>query len=370
MFIGVLAFAMFLGSFAAGTLPLWIPASERNMRLTSVLGAGLIISTALVVIIPEGIETLLESVTSPSNVKVISATKYTSGSPPAQPAQSTKSLEIAESPAVVPADAVVTGPNVDHLDDVAEKRLHSIVGPMILLGFCIMLIVEQFQGSVMEIPHVHSSLPRSGNGGTPIVQFFDEYRDISVESHRFPSDSSFNIYDADAGSSSRPGGDGNVHRSLNATIGMIFHSISDGVALGAATVADESNLQFIVFLAILLHKAPSAFGLVSYLLQRGNWSRRLIKLHLMAFSAAAPIAAILTSVALASGKQEGGKSQEDIRYWTGILLLFSAGSFLYVAAVHILPEVLVHRSHLSLSQLGAMILGMIIPVILQLNHSH
>ena len=33
-------------------------------------------------------------------------------------------------------------------------------------------------------------------------------------------------------------------------------------------------------------------------------------------------------------------SQEPILFWVGILLIISAGSFIYVATVHILPEVL------------------------------
>jgi hypothetical protein len=37
---------------------------------------------------------------------------------------------------------------------------------------------------------------------------------------------------------------------------------------------------------------------------------------------------------------DSSSSQESILFWVGILLIISAGSFIYVATVHILPEVL------------------------------
>jgi len=36
-------------------------------------------------------------------------------------------------------------------------------------------------------------------------------------------------------------------------------------------------------------------------------------------------------------------SDDSILFWVGILLIISAGSFLYVATLHILPEVLLDR---------------------------
>ena len=41
--------------------------------------------------------------------------------------------------------------------------------------------------------------------------------------------------------------------------------------------------------------------------------------------------------------------EKNLMFWVGILLLVSAGSFLYVATIHILPEVFcntqIHRPH-------------------------
>ena len=46
-------------------------------------------------------------------------------------------------------------------------------------------------------------------------------------------------------------------------------STADGIALGAAATTSHADVELIVFLAIMLHKAPAAFGLVTFLLHAG-----------------------------------------------------------------------------------------------------
>ena len=53
-----------------------------------------------------------------------------------------------------------------------------------------------------------------------------------------------------------------------------MHAAADGIALGAASMGDNSQLEMVVFLAIMLHKAPGSFGLATYLLHEGL-SRRV-----------------------------------------------------------------------------------------------
>ncbi len=90
-----------------------------------------------------------------------------------------------------------------------------------------------------------------------------------------------------------------------------------------------------VFVAIMLHKAPAAFGLTSVLLRHGLTKRRA-RAHLVVFSLAAPVMALLTwgLVHVAAGrggsKSPGsGDGGESTGWWTGIILLFSGGTFLY-----------------------------------------
>ncbi|CAJ0577122.1 unnamed protein product, partial [Mesorhabditis spiculigera] len=56
--LAALSLAMFLGSYLAGYVPLLFTMSESRMRILSIFGAGLLVGTALSVIIPEGVESL------------------------------------------------------------------------------------------------------------------------------------------------------------------------------------------------------------------------------------------------------------------------------------------------------------------------
>ncbi|KAJ0066720.1 hypothetical protein NL108_002339, partial [Boleophthalmus pectinirostris] len=80
---------------------------------------------------------------------------------------------------------------------------------------------------------------------------------------------------------------------LTATLGLTIHAAADGFALGAAVATAKVTVQVIIFLAVILHKAPASFGLVSYLMHTGL-EKKYIQGHLLAFSAAAPIVAIAT----------------------------------------------------------------------------
>uniref|UniRef100_W5NF24 Zinc transporter ZIP9 n=1 Tax=Lepisosteus oculatus TaxID=7918 RepID=W5NF24_LEPOC len=122
--------------------------------------------------------------------------------------------------------------------------------------------------------------------------------------------------------------------SITATLGLVIHAAADGVALGAAVASAQISVQVIVFFAVILHKAPAAFGLVSFLLHT-SLEKRQIQKHLFAFSVAAPLLAIATYFFLS---MTGGSSERRLKA-TGIGMLFSAGTFLYVATVHVLPEI-------------------------------
>ena len=54
----VMSLVMLLGSYIAGSIPLFFSLSEEKLQLVSVMGAGLLVGTALSVIIPEGMQTL------------------------------------------------------------------------------------------------------------------------------------------------------------------------------------------------------------------------------------------------------------------------------------------------------------------------
>lgn len=179
-------------------------------------------------------------------------------------------------------------------------------------------------------------------------------------------------------------------RNATATIGLVVHAAADGVALGAAAKTSHSDVEMIVFLAIMLHKAPAAFGLVSFLLHEGI-DRQRIRRHLGIFSMSAPLLTLVTYFGIGQEQKETLNSFNA----TAVAMLFSAGTFLYVATVHVLPE-LTHQqpshyhsssearySHLEQGpggsrpssgltniELGALISGALLPLLLTIGHHH
>lgn len=139
-----------------------------------------------------------------------------------------------------------------------------------------------------------------------------------------------------------------TNRNSTATIGLVVHAAADGIALGAAATTSHQDVEMIVFLAIMTHKAPAAFGLVSFLLHEGI-DRQRIRKHLAIFSISAPLLTLLTYFGIGQEQKETLNSLNV----TGIAMLFSAGTFLYVATVHVLPELTSgghsHHNHLQSS---------------------
>lgn len=132
---------------------------------------------------------------------------------------------------------------------------------------------------------------------------------------------------------------------LTVTVGLVVHAAADGVALGAAASTQHNDVEFIVFLAIMLHKAPAAFGLVTFLLHEGL-SRRQIRRNLLMFAFAAPIMTLVTFFMLGSEQ----KARLDSGNGTGLAMLFSAGTFLYVSTVHVLPELSLQKRKIVLDR--------------------
>ncbi|XP_054168142.1 zinc transporter ZIP9-like [Oppia nitens] len=287
----LLSFSMLFGSYFSGTIPLVFNFSEDRVRLLTVLGSGILVGTALSVIIPEGVNTL-----------------YTS------------SHEFHA-----------------HLKSMAtnqtrtEDNPHSVIGLTLVTGFVLMLLIDQFSNRHTTPSNTYVSLQ------SELAENGD-----SLSKSVIPKRSS----------------------KITATIGLVVHSAADGIALGAAATTSHTDVEMIVFLAIMLHKAPAAFGLVTFLMHEGLERSKLRK-HLLAFSLSAPIAAFITFFGISQGAKEALSDYNA----TGIAMLFSAGTFLYVATVHVLPEITQHQ-HLKITELLALIFGSFIPSLLTVNHHH
>ena len=184
---------------------------------------------------------------------------------------------------------------------------------------------------------------------------------------------------AAASLSSSPASSAGAPLPSSALLGILTHSAIDGLALGAISVSDDNaSLELVVFLAIVLHKAPAAFGLSSFLLYQGR-SRQETRWHLTVFSLAAPVTSVLTYLLFlqrsvlgggGSGSGSGGGGGVSSE-WLGLCLLFSAGTFLFTIAAHILPEVSRKEGEvMEWRYVMCLIIGILMPLALSTTHHH
>jgi zinc and cadmium transporter len=122
-------------------------------------------------------------------------------------------------------------------------------------------------------------------------------------------------------------------------LGLSLHTLIDGVALGAAVMAeahDDAQFRLLglgTFLAVTLHKPLDALSITS-LMAAGGWSRRAIQLANVAFGLLCPLA----MVASAWGFTGIGSENAIV----GVALAFAAGVFLCISLADLLPEVAFH----------------------------
>jgi zinc and cadmium transporter len=109
---------------------------------------------------------------------------------------------------------------------------------------------------------------------------------------------------------------------LSALIGLSIHSFFDGISVASGFVISP-RLGLLLFVAIVLHKAPEGFTIASIMLASG--SSRLV--------------AQLSSIAVGAAGIFGALAIYPLRNLVGEGLAFSAGVTLYVAASDLIPEV-------------------------------
>ncbi len=113
---------------------------------------------------------------------------------------------------------------------------------------------------------------------------------------------------------------------MPAIVGLTVHAFIDGMVIGAAMAEGSAALTFTMVLVIMMHKFPAAFSISAFSLhERHNRSRS--KLDLLIFAAATPVAICLF----------WGLFLDVSPVVRGLALLFSAGTFLYIATVDVLP---------------------------------
>lgn len=112
------------------------------------------------------------------------------------------------------------------------------------------------------------------------------------------------------------------HTGNSVLAGLSLHALFDGVAIGSGFLV-SSSLGWLIFLAIVLHKAPEGFTMASVMLASGR-SRS---------------AAFYSAIVLAVATLAGVLVIELVPSWLPVGLPVSAGVAIYVAATDLVPEV-------------------------------
>ena len=129
-----------------------------------------------------------------------------------------------------------------------------------------------------------------------------------------------------------------------ALIGLTFHSLLDGVAIVAGFEASY-RVGVLTTLAVLLHELPEGVMTTGILLHSGMKKSKILAYSILV-AVATPIGAIVSHFVLS------GISTTII----GILLALAGGSFVYVAAVELIPET---QKELKLLNVASLIGGVL-----------
>ncbi len=112
---------------------------------------------------------------------------------------------------------------------------------------------------------------------------------------------------------------------ITALVGLSMHSLTEGFGLGVGM--SEPELGFIIFVAIIAHKATAAFSL-STIFRLAEFPLRKTLGLIILFSAMTPLGALLALPFIEALREI------DLAVPTGL----TAGTFLYVATMDLLPE--------------------------------
>ncbi|KAI7195625.1 hypothetical protein KC324_g4635, partial [Hortaea werneckii] len=308
-------------SFAAGALPLSFSLSARQLRLLTALGTGVLVGTSLIVIIPEGIETLYSAGGKGHAHSERAAVSSLQG----------RAVETADIVgayhAVQPFSSVVARADNDHQSDKnpgfvtgpddgfeqAEENLgqdspthppsaatsnthdeahephtrepHAWVGISLITGFILMYLIDTLPQHLTQ-----PTQPRRFSINLTSFNLSRPTSDPTTSENDTPTRNTFPANTASSPQDPHP----HPHRPSSTTLGLVIHAAADGIALGASsTTTTSSNLSLIIFLALLIHKTPASFGLTTTLLKQGL-SKRRARFHLLIFSLAAPVGALVT----------------------------------------------------------------------------
>lgn len=364
----LLLIVIFVSSLGAGYLPYSIKVKESQLLVVSALGGGLLIGCALGIVIPEGFHAFAEvrrrraGSTPPKNLKHGQKLQFTvtgtSFSPHPSPAAQ-----------IGGDDGHAHGHDDHHDHDHGHEDAppSGLTGLALIGGFLLMMFLDQAQASAAgghaHCGHAHHAHAHAADGedrdahGHGTIELTDAAAAAAVADPPLPGPPP---------SSGTPGKGGalpDASAADRAVIGLLVHCVSDGLALGAAFLSGNATVSYGVGLALVLHKAPMAFGLTAYL-QSCKWPWARAQRTLVTFAATAPASAVATYTLLRA------VPAFTTPLAVSLAILFSGGTFLHAATMHILPEVVGEGGRFSVQQLAAVAAGCVVPILFSWGHHH
>merc|ERR1712156_1389593 len=131
-----------------------------------------------------------------------------------------------------------------------------------------------------------------------------------------------------------------------------FHNFTDGLAIGASFLAGDT-IGIVTTGTILLHEVPHEIGDYAILIQSGVSPQRAIMLQLL--TAVGAVTGCVVSLALGGSVELASK----------LILPFTAGGFIYIATVSVIPELLKGATlRQSIMEVIALLLGVAMMVLI------
>ena len=128
----VMCLGMFIVTFLIGYLPSRLKTSQKLMNLIAIFGAGLLVGAAVIVIVPEGMMVLFES------LAIDPHSSHAHVEDPAVPIAANGTTQLIAQPrSILRLHAGAAGASI------VDPRIVEYIGLSLIIGFTVMLVLDQ-----------------------------------------------------------------------------------------------------------------------------------------------------------------------------------------------------------------------------------
>lgn len=232
-----------------------------------------------------------------------------------------------------------------HSDNLGDSHDHTgdmIVGLWVLAGIIVFLVVEKL------VRHIKGGHGHSHSHGEPKKEE-SKKDDTNVKGEKKSEKKA-----AKPAKKEKTEDEVKVSAYLNLAADCT-HNFTDGLAIGASFLVSR-NVGMITTLTIFLHEIPHEIGDFAILIQSGCTKRKAMMLQLV--TAVGAFAGCICGL-LAEGLGTAASS------W---ILPFTAGGFIYIATVSVIPELLEESKLVqSIKEIFALLVGVFLMVLIALT---